>query len=1185
MGRAAIIREMRPKGVVRDVIQALADENGAYIIVSSHGSTADTALRDRRDAMRSALAGAKNSDQLIVDFYDRTRLATWVRRHAGLSIFVKEKIGRAQTGWRPYGPWAGPADQPESEYLLDDKLRLQFKSRDVSSTSIADGIDLLRDELAQSARMVRLIGLSGVGKTRLVQALFDARVGSRPLAPSLAVYTNMNDDPDPQPIGLASDLIANRTRAILIVDNCTPELHGRLSELCSASDSQVSVLTVEYDVRDDQKEGTQVVSLDTSSPELIEKLITRRFPTISGVDARTIAEAAGGNARIAIALASTIGQTETVAGLSDEELFQRLFKQRNDPDGALLRAAHVCSLLYSFQGEDTHGSEAELPRLALLAEQSGQELYRHVGELYRRDMVQKRGAWRAVLPHAIASRLAAHALENIPYSLIDQQLVSGGTDRTARSFSRRLAFLPAHPTAVSIATKWFAEGGLLGDPASLSETGAAMFANAASILPDKALDVLERVSDPGIATLVYRRSTFLLRSLAYDPALFERASGLLIHAAINASEEHVAKDVSDVFVSLFPVYLSGTQATIEQRLKVIEKLLRSDNRKRIELGLAALEEVLKASHFSSVYQFDFGSRSRDYGYQPKSSSELRRWFSAGLSLVDTLAVRQGILKQELQSLVARCFRDLWSVAKMFNELECLSRTFSSWGFWREGWASCRQTLRFDRTQLSPTGRSRLIALEAELRPNDLASRIRAIVLGERLDSLDALDAVAEGNFDDDVVGQLSRIENTARELGQEVASDDALLSELIPDLLRGGSRVFSFGRGLAEATGARRETWAKLVAPIRQTPPGTFSLVVLKGYLSALWETDPQVAQDLLDEVAQNHEQMAQFLPFLQSALPIDDKGLIRLKRLLDSDIVPVEQFRFLAVGGSASSLEASDLRDLLRLILSKHGGFEVALEILSMRFYSLASEKAPNEPDLIEAGRELLQNIVFRKGGQSDDFHLATVASNCLLGPEAVSTAASVATQLRQAVAEHKTYAFDNDDLLKAALRAQPIAILDALFDGDEQQVRSGIEVFNHLDNYRPNPMDVVSSDILLTWCNADPGMRFAPAAWVVTYKYSASSREPLVWSQQARLLLEYAPDPVAVMKVFVARFRPTSWSGSFAAILEENARLLDNLEGPTPEELVLYIREAKKRLQQDIAIARQTETEWDRERDERFE
>jgi hypothetical protein len=119
--------------------------------------------------------------------------------------------------------------------------------------------------LREPGTVVRLIGLSGVGKTRLVQALFDARVGARALDQTLALYTNMSDDPDPQPIGMVSDLLAGATRAIVVVDNCAPELHRRLSEVCRRQGSTVSVLTIEYDIREDEPEGTEVFELLPSS--------------------------------------------------------------------------------------------------------------------------------------------------------------------------------------------------------------------------------------------------------------------------------------------------------------------------------------------------------------------------------------------------------------------------------------------------------------------------------------------------------------------------------------------------------------------------------------------------------------------------------------------------------------------------------------------------------------------------------------------------------------------------------------------------------------------------------------------------------------------------------------------------------------------------------------------------------
>jgi hypothetical protein len=105
MPRGEIIEEMKPKpkGELRAVIADLAKVSGAYIIVSATGSTADSALKSRREAMAEAAKGVPDADKLILDFYDRSRLATWVRGHAGLIPWVRSRIGKAIPGWRAHG--------------------------------------------------------------------------------------------------------------------------------------------------------------------------------------------------------------------------------------------------------------------------------------------------------------------------------------------------------------------------------------------------------------------------------------------------------------------------------------------------------------------------------------------------------------------------------------------------------------------------------------------------------------------------------------------------------------------------------------------------------------------------------------------------------------------------------------------------------------------------------------------------------------------------------------------------------------------------------------------------------------------------------------------------------------------------------------------------------------------------
>ena len=193
-----ILAEMRPSGMVRPAIHELADQSGAYIIVSSTGSTSYLTRRHRLDAMAEAVSDLANASALTLEFYDRTRLATWVRDRPGLIPWVREKVGKAIQGWRPWGAWAFAPDGVTGEYLLDEKVRIQTGRKEAEGgLQTLEGIKRLRDRLREPGRVIRLVGLSGVGKTRLVQALFDDRVGEDGLDPSLAIYTNMADGPDP----------------------------------------------------------------------------------------------------------------------------------------------------------------------------------------------------------------------------------------------------------------------------------------------------------------------------------------------------------------------------------------------------------------------------------------------------------------------------------------------------------------------------------------------------------------------------------------------------------------------------------------------------------------------------------------------------------------------------------------------------------------------------------------------------------------------------------------------------------------------------------------------------------------------------------------------------------------------------------------------------------------------------
>ena len=531
MPRAEIINEMRPKGLLRESIKALIQENGAYIIVSSAGFTTEKSLNNRINAMKEAVANEVDYQNLHLEFLDRGRVATWVRSHPSMILWVRNKIGKPLEGWQPYENWASAPGGVEEEYLLDDGLRLHDGAEaEEHGLSVEDGLLKLRSALATPGTSVRLTGLSGVGKTRLVQALFDDRVGDRALDQFLAIYTDVSDSPSPGPVTVANQLINDRTRAIVIIDNCPPDLHHRLTQTCSRLQSSVSLLTVEYDVRDDLPEETSVFRLEPASEEIIEKLINKRFTHIGQVDARTIASFSGGNARVAIALATTVKQGETLSGFRNEQLFERLFRQRHGPSESILVSAQVFSLVYSFEGTDTSSEKSEIKFLASIIGKTCADLYRDLAELKERDLIQSRGVWRAVLPHAIANRLARRALGSIPKDILVSGIL-GNSERLIKSFTRRLSYLHDCDIAIEIVNDWLKEDGWIGKSIkNLNSLGTTVLNNIAPVSPGNTLEAIERVADGCDGAVFTSRNNShssefvrLLRHLAYDPALFDRS--------------------------------------------------------------------------------------------------------------------------------------------------------------------------------------------------------------------------------------------------------------------------------------------------------------------------------------------------------------------------------------------------------------------------------------------------------------------------------------------------------------------------------------------------------------------------------------------------------------------------------------------------------------------------------------
>jgi hypothetical protein len=1019
-----------------------------------------------------------------------------------------------------------------------------------------------------------------VGKTRLVQALFDDRVGQFALAPDLAIYTNLSDDAIPQPIAVSTELVARQRRQVLIVDNCTPDLHRKLAEVCTRTESRVSLLTVEYDVREDQPEGTDVFELQPSSDDLIERLLQRRVTGLSQVNARSIATFASGNARVALALAHTVDTHESVASLNNTELFERLFRQRNESSSSLLLSAQVCSLAYSFQGEDLGaGVEAELSKLAALVGKDARTLYADVAELKRRDLVQQRGAWRALLPHAFANRLAATALENIPSQDLDQ-LVGSASERLLKSISRRLGYLHTSPEAQSIVKRWLADDGLLGRVEELNATGRAMLNNVAPVDPTGAIDAIERAmlrARQAGEILEGEQFRNLLLSLAFEAELFDRCVALILGLIEFEEPGRFANQVRNSFPSLFHLLLSGTHATIEQRCRVVDGLLRSTSEVRRELGFKSLEAMLQTSGFASFHHFELGGRSRDYGWHPRGRQDVVHWFQSVLALCASHDMRNDANSSRVRAILGKHLRSLWMEAALQDEVEAICREFQERRFWPEGWIGIRSVRRWHEEPLPAEEDTKLARIEATLSPQTLVEQVRARVLRTVRDTYDDIDFR-------DYEAQYQRNQQQLIELGKALTAQGAVLDVLMGELIvcSTGITLGPLTKGLVDATTDRRALWDKFVASFRAAEPVQRSPELLACYIYNLESADAELAEELLTQCL-NDPLLAEWFPYFQKGVVvISAAGLQRLKDSLAQKSAPAE--RYMGLGWN-NKLDDRATLELIPMILQLDGGFDVAIETIHMRIVGERQKKKALSPELITAGQIVIEACNFDRRLKHDAHALGEVIEACLSSADATSIIEILLARLREA---HANYTFDfieENQILGALFAAQPTFVLDDLFAPERQDERSGFTGFFDHDDLLGSPFDRIPETTLLDWCDERSTVRYPLIAAKLVPFSRVTGSDKAQWKPSALALLERAPNRIEVLEHYIGHFVPMSYSGSRSADWEANARLLDHFENHSDIDLAAFAKLRRDELRRLLDDLKRQELDSEKRENERFE
>jgi len=612
---------LKVKARVKEVLEA----GGCYAFFSNGHEVKPSGADDIDTIARDQLkkAGVTPAADAVIEFFGRDRIAEWTNKFPAAVRYVREITkGFGGTHYFTFDGWAKLADVSGPFF---------------ENATLTSKIATIRETLlVGKTRMIRMTGLSGVGKSRLVYEALkpsnDGNAAQDSLAASCIYLSYETVAADL--LGLIAHLADNKYAAIVVVDDCPPEIHDRIANF--VGNSLLSVVTIFHEPQQ-QREDSHPLNL---APEEMEDVVEKILRGDANLLARgegaikAVASFAQGFPKIA-KLIVEFHRAPTMDELSDRaKLFHKLLSRGEDPDKTTLLAAQSLSMFRTIGGS-TAKLEADLSiiRELFCPDISEIEYRRTIEAQKKRRIVQQIADTLVLAPRPLGVALATDFISFFPnekWKEVVEKLSGAGL---VSEFCRRIEELEFSDQSEALG-KMFLEAGLPFNDAEylLTGTGSRMFRALTVLSPSTAIKVAKRTLQ-GQSIQALRDSKESRRDLVramevlvWDAKTFQDAAELLLKLAA-AENEGWANNATGAFKQLFYLQLSGTKVPAMERLEVIRVALRSDEVAVRWVAIDALGTALNFTHFSRMEDATLGGkRDASLDWRPKSNREaLEYW--------------------------------------------------------------------------------------------------------------------------------------------------------------------------------------------------------------------------------------------------------------------------------------------------------------------------------------------------------------------------------------------------------------------------------------------------------------------------------------------------------------------------------------------------------------------------------
>ncbi len=337
---------------LKPAILEVAQRSGTYVVFGTD-ICSPPMLRDRVDGLREGVRSAGNTAN--VDFYDANEVAGWVNRFPSVQAWVHERIsGSSVYGLQSWESWSrNPRLRASSVPFVSGKTKSE-------KLDLARLIGDVPADLARPKTVVRLVGLSGLGKTRIALEMFRPPPSSEDTARaarSAAVVYAHSSIGSEQIVRILHQWKSHRSQLIFVIDDCSVDLHRALAEIVRHPDSNISLLTLDFDLSTTADQDSRI-ELSPFENALIGAIVKETCPGLGPPEIDSVTRFADGFPVMAVLLGESLsGSIDNWASLRDDALLRNIVWGRGGENEEGRNVLSACSLFATIGVSGDRASE------------------------------------------------------------------------------------------------------------------------------------------------------------------------------------------------------------------------------------------------------------------------------------------------------------------------------------------------------------------------------------------------------------------------------------------------------------------------------------------------------------------------------------------------------------------------------------------------------------------------------------------------------------------------------------------------------------------------------------------------------------------------------------------------------------------------------------------------------------